>query len=131
MRVLQHNSVEFVQQLDKIQSDLEDFGFDSIMPIPLVLDKLNRNEMIIIQSDTDNYVIGYTGVVGVTRVFHFFWCAGKAVIEEFESVCQLIKNGTNSKKITFVANSEIHNRLYDRMLRAYNPYKTYHFSIDI
>ena len=130
MKIIQNGTTEYYKLLEQINKDLFDFGFDSIMPIPLVIDKLNRNELIIIKNDSA-YVLGYAYNDGVVRTFFIFWCKGKQVQSLHLDFFAFCKNQLHCKKISLRSNSKSHNRLYERILRSYNLHKSYLFSIDI
>ena len=130
MKIIQNGTTEYYKLLEQINKDLFDFGFDSIMPIPLVIDKLNRNELIIIKNDSA-YVLGYAYNDGVVRTFFIFWCKGKQIQSSLFDFIVFCRDNLHCKKISLRSNSKPHNRLYTKMLCSYNLHKSYLFSIDI
>ena len=130
MKIIQNGTGEYCEKLKQITKDLSDFGFNDIMPIPLVIDRLNRNELIIIENESA-YVLGYVFNDGLVRTFFIFWCKGEQIQACHLDFFEFCKTQLHCKKISLRSNSKSHNRLYERILRSYNLHKSYLFSIDI
>lgn len=130
MKIIHPNTAELFNRLDGIRKDLTDFGFDSLMPIPLVIDRIIRGELILVASE-HSYILGQSYVDGLDKTFFIFWCDGKKAHLDIPTLMLFLKTNFQCKKVVFRSNSEAHNKLYNRLFRAYNPHKSCIFSMDV